>query len=81
MYPHAIKSLKLSKSTKSQQHWITLAFKHGRDSPYEIDLVFTTAPYSSLTPNWLQPRLLLLINELLGRVPLERMLVSQILPA
>jgi len=87
MYPHAIKSLKQPHSTKSKQHWITLAFKHSRDASYEIDIVlsctswelgdypifmFTTKPFSSLSIHWLQPRLQLIIQELVRLVPLER---------
>jgi hypothetical protein len=91
MYPHAIKSLKHSQSGRSKQHWITLASKHSRDSPYEIDLIlsctswalgdypifiFTTKTFSSLSLHWLQPRLQLVIEELVGLVPLERMCVN-----
>jgi len=87
MYPHAIKSLKLAQSSKSNQQWITLAFKHSRDSAYEIDMVlsctswalgdypifiFTTKPFSSLSLHWLQPRLQLIVQELVRLVPLER---------
>jgi hypothetical protein len=88
MYPHAIKSLKLPQSGRSKQHWITLAFKHSRESPYEIDLVlsctswalgdypifiFTTNDAALLSLHWLQPRVQLLIKELVRLVPLERM--------
>jgi hypothetical protein len=90
MYPHAIKCLKhsQSKNKPAQQLWITLSFKHGHDTPYEIDFVlsctswalgdypifiFTTAPYTSLSLHWLQPRLMLIVQKLTGLVPLERM--------